>query len=885
VVTIIDDWPFVGRERELEVIHRVMARSCPTGVAIFGAAGAGKTSLARVAAEASGSGSLRRVVCSNATRRIALGALAALLPAGIDDETAGRASIISEVIETLSRRGPNGQHTATDRPTVVIDDVHLMDELSAAIVLQGTTTGRFRVVLTARSGEPLPDAVAALLRDGRVERIEVPSLDRRSLRTLLPQALGGPVESAVESRLLAVSGGNALFVRELVLGCLDTGLLAKDGGLWRLRGALASSARLGDLIEARLGAVSINERVVLEHLAVDEPLGVDVLVSLCGREAVESLEQRHLVRIDVDDRRHSVSFDHPLLGEVLRTGLPGLTRMRRARELADALEAGGTRRADDLVRLARLRLDAGEQPRATTLLAAAKRAYASRDLALCERLARGAWDEVGGLDAGLVLVTALAEAGRAEMAEDVIVRLESLPTDDRGRALVAMSRVIHVCFASERVAEHRPVVDAATLQIEEPQWLDELASFESNFAACAAEGSRAVALGVPFASSPWPRVRFAAGFGLAWGHLLTAHPDDAIAVARSMVGTYEDIDDRRALAAPGLFYILEGMGNLEAGRPAGVDLIGEIGHRAELDDVHEDPVRRGWSALLLAKIALMAGRLADAARWGAEAAVLLRDGNHLGARRWALGIRLHALAQLDDLAAAETALLELDAAGPPVVRLLASEDERGRAWLLARRGDRPAAVAHLLGFAAESARRGSVAPAIATIHDVLRLGATCDAQAALEMISWPEDWRIGQAIGALVDGVAAHDHQALEAASAEFADMGMLLAAAESAALGASAAARNGHARRQPALAAHAKALAAECQGARTPALALAVATTPLTDREREIAAAAATGESNGAIATRLGLSKRTVENHLQRVYTKVGATSRDELAELLDLS
>ena len=51
-----------------------------------------------------------------------------------------------------------------------------------------------------------------------------------------------------------------------------------------------------------------------------------------------------------------------------------------------------------------------------------------------------------------------------------------------------------------------------------------------------------------------------------------------------------------------------------------------------------------------------------------------------------------------------------------------------------------------------------------------------------------------------------------------------------------------------------------------------------LTSRERDVAALAAYGVSNAEIAQRLGLSIRTVETHLQRVYTKLGIHGRAEL-------
>ncbi|MGW2563690.1 response regulator transcription factor [Streptomyces sp. NPDC001514] len=76
--------------------------------------------------------------------------------------------------------------------------------------------------------------------------------------------------------------------------------------------------------------------------------------------------------------------------------------------------------------------------------------------------------------------------------------------------------------------------------------------------------------------------------------------------------------------------------------------------------------------------------------------------------------------------------------------------------------------------------------------------------------------------------------------------------------------------------------MAGRCEGARTPLLA-AAPTAPLTDREREVALLAATGTRSKDIAGALHLSVRTVDNHLQRVYTKLGVTRRSELAGVLE--
>ena len=52
-----------------------------------------------------------------------------------------------------------------------------------------------------------------------------------------------------------------------------------------------------------------------------------------------------------------------------------------------------------------------------------------------------------------------------------------------------------------------------------------------------------------------------------------------------------------------------------------------------------------------------------------------------------------------------------------------------------------------------------------------------------------------------------------------------------------------------------------------------------LTNREEQVAALVATGASNHEVAAKLGLSPKTVETHLTRIYRKLGVRSRAELA------
>ena len=59
--------------------------------------------------------------------------------------------------------------------------------------------------------------------------------------------------------------------------------------------------------------------------------------------------------------------------------------------------------------------------------------------------------------------------------------------------------------------------------------------------------------------------------------------------------------------------------------------------------------------------------------------------------------------------------------------------------------------------------------------------------------------------------------------------------------------------------------------------------TQSLTASERRVAQLAGEGRSNRDIAQELFVSPKTIENHLGRVYVKLGITSRRQLAGVLD--
>ena len=233
---------------------------------ISAAAGVGKTRLARAAlAVAERRGAMTQWVQSTASARmIPLGAFAGLLP---DDDRP------DEPLALLRAGARALQDRAGGRKIVLgVDDAHLLDPVSATLVLHLATRADVFVVATVRSREACPDAIVSLWKDAGAERLLLVRLSDAAMRTLVETALDGPVEEGALRWLVERSQGNPLHARELVLDAVDTGALQLARGLWRVAGPLSVSASLVELVEQRVSAWTDEERAPIKLLALGEPL-------------------------------------------------------------------------------------------------------------------------------------------------------------------------------------------------------------------------------------------------------------------------------------------------------------------------------------------------------------------------------------------------------------------------------------------------------------------------------------------------------------------------------------------------------------------------------------------------------------------------------------
>jgi DNA-binding CsgD family transcriptional regulator len=868
-------WPLVGRMAELSYITHVITRGSPAGLVLAGDAGVGKTRLASEAvAEAERGGCATEwVVATRSSASIPFGAFAHLLP-----EAAGSSS---NRLDLLQRVGRSLSERARGRRLVIgVDDAHLLDDASAALVHQLAAAARAFVLLSLRAGEDVPDSVLALWKDGLTERLDLQALSEDQVGDLLARVLGAHVDGPTRLRLWEATRGNVLFLRELVLAGLESQTLADAGGIWAWRGPLTVSPRLHEVIDARIGKLDSDQSALMEVLSLVEPVPAPFLESLFASETLEEAERMGMAVVEQAGRRVLFRLAHPLYGQAVRTRCPSLRARTIYRQFAQAIEATGTRRREDLMRLLVARLEAGQGGPAHLFIAGARRALSSFDPILAERLARAALNAGGGAPARHVLAAALLNQSRAH-ADDFLVQPEERGDDEQERAASALLQAMGLLsVAGGRPDEAEHLLLAAEESIEDPDLRDQLRTARGEILFFSGQPGKAFAALSDVLQRQGASERACVGAVLfAIPCLAVAgRPDQAVSLAEQWLEAAYRATNEHPLAPrmilAGKAYALRLAGRL---REAG-DLAAS-GYQLSLGDHAYGAT--AMSAMFVGSVALAGGHVRAAGRWLREAAGLLRAESGSAFLPICLAELTQAAALAGDLAIATQALADAQASHTAWMAFAEPGLELARAWLAAAEGEISKARQLALDAADGATEHGEHALAVHALHDVARLGDARSVVARLRHLASTVEGPLAPACAAHAEALAVHDGPGLDRASESFEAIGAMLLAAEAAAQAAATYRAEGKKGSMLASSARARRLLESCGGARTPALS-GLAPDPLTPREREVAMLAAGGLTSPEIAERLVLSVRTVEGYLQRAYAKLGITSRAELRSVL---
>lgn len=845
-------------------------------VVIAGPAGVGKTRLAREALAAAKRGGrvTRWAAGTSAAAAIPLGAVAHLLPP---------VGTVSDPLTLLQRAGAAiAEQGKGHRLVIGMDDAHLLDELSVTLLHQLALTRAACVVLTVRTGEPAPDPVVTLWKNGLADRLELAQLPRVELDRLVVGVLGGVVDSRTIERLWRATRGNALFLRELVEGGCDSGALRVRDGVWRWEGRLEPTPRLREIVQAQLGGLGADERTALELLATDEPLGLGRVASLINPEVVAVLERRGLVTVVNSGWRAEVWLAHPIYATVVRDQLPEANACRLRRRLANTHLPW--KRQDDLLRAGMLLLDSDQPGAHAGLLAdAAVHANALLDHDNAARMARASIDGSDGRDglrAQLALLEAVRWLGQSEEAEQVAAAAAPFATSAEDRSRLAVLRALNLFFGLGQVTKaeamlHKAAADAADNEMcRRTSAVHGVLAFfagrpqqaaESGAEIMAAEGASAEAVA-------WASGATAAGLAVLGRatEALSAVGQGWAALTRCT--TEPELALCRQLLAHGEISAL-----LQAGRVQEA-----VTRAAELHQWCMAAPQWAGDALAAAHVgwsALAAGRPRTAIRWLTEAVAGLGQCDPGGFGPLCIALLAQTHAQLGDAA---TARRLLDAGGARHhCAVFEPEWLLAEAWQAAA-DERPAHAAdRAMRAASLAAGMGQRALEAQALHTVVRVGRAGPVLGRLRQLAGQLESPLVAAYSAHAQAAAAGAGGSLDEVVGEFEAMGTRLLATDAAAHAAAAHLRAGDRRRAAAATARAAGLARACEEIRTPALEQ-LAPRPLTSREGEVASLVVQGMKNQAIAERLVLSVRTVEAHLANAYAKLGISSRAELARAL---
>lgn len=232
---------------------------------------------------------------------------------------------------------------------VVLDDLHAADAPSLLLLrflAQTGTDERLVIVGAYRDADPRVHDLAGLLGDlvrvGR--RLPLGGLSRPEVAAYMERLAGQPPGPAVVARVHEVTGGNPLFVGELVRALRADGQLAATGG------AVAAPLpripeELRGLLHRRLAGLSTE---AVANLKVASVIGRDFELRVLRRisrlsvgrllEALAEAERAGIVSEDAAAPGR-YSFSHELLREALYEDIPAARRLKLHHAIGLALEA------------------------------------------------------------------------------------------------------------------------------------------------------------------------------------------------------------------------------------------------------------------------------------------------------------------------------------------------------------------------------------------------------------------------------------------------------------------------------------------------------------------------------------------------------------------
>lgn len=859
--------PLAGRDGELATIRRALSGGGnKSGVVIVGAAGVGKTRLARevLALAERGGEPTNWIVGTESARALPLGAFTALISDAIADPMPNVRLLIKSFV-AQQRRG---------RILIGVDDAHLLDGLSAHVVHQLAQSRATRLVVTLRSGADEPDAITALWKDGLLTRLDLEPLSADATRTMIEEALGGVVDARSARRFWKLTGGNALFLHQLVKDQVEAGRMRTTAGVWMWDGDVAVSQSISDMVGRQLRRLTPQVALVVDTLSQCEPLAVDALCDLVSRADLEAAEQMRLVTVERSGGDLMARLAHPLYGELRRSTAGEMYLSKIRGRLAERLAKDPDADMQATVRRALLALESDLPPDPQLCLESAQHAMTLLDLDLADRFATAAAD-AGAPGAAAVRALNLLLLGRGTQAEEVLRGIAE--TGAEGANQWSSLRAANLLWMLGRVADASAVL--AELAGGEETTVDQYARaaveacVDVVSARCDAAVRKATAALDSGLLTDFHAMMASVALTMALGALGRA--DDLSAVAQAALD--------RAITSFQASHMRFWFANVYA---RACRLTGRIDECVAMVQRLADSAREVPSlayanlSSLMGHAELMRGDVGAAVKLLHEAlAGVERHGVTTGLRPATCFALAEAHAKLGEAQAAKEAIAEAQCSVPTDYLYMQTALAVSTGWSLAANGCVTEAIATVHEAASQARERNQPTHELACLQVAAQWGDSTLSARARELADELQ-LPLAKAVAQHADSLAVGNGDGLLEASSGYQAIGDVAAAADAAAQAAVAFTHGQQRKRGLRAAAIAKELSDACGGLCTPAL-RTPACQPLTGRQREVVEFVVAGLSNREIATRLVMSVRSVEGHIYRACLRVGANSRDELADI----
>jgi len=872
----------VGRSGILAAVADCLLDRNGPGVLLLGDAGLGKTALVNAVIQELGHRVRPFRVFAGATLAgVPFAALAPLITSLTPGQITEPLSVLKAVTAALN---PARERESVPAVLVVEDAQHL-DEGSVAVLAQLTAAEVAKVVFICRPHPAPPGEIFSMWSEGLLDRFDLQPLNGQDVDQLCAQVLGAPVVPSAGAVLRRASGGNPMFLLELIGNARSTGQLVSRNGAWMLTSELrGSSLRLLDLVRNQIVHLDHLQREALDTVALAEPLPLDVLRQASDHYAVDELQEMRLITIDSDAGQH-VRLAQPLVGEVLRQIVPAARSLRIRQRILQLLESR-PQTMDGLLRYVSWGLEAGARIPDSEILEAAQLANRLFIPSYVERVAGAIKDPALKLAArvevarakwyrGDIRGTAWEIGGIVERTNDpaTLRQVSMLAAQLARRQGAGPNAVKQAAYEWEaalaRIAESARGIDAQELE------LGRLGNRLLVLEGMQAEGRHVETereLRQIWQRSGDGETRLLAGTLLAESMAVTGKPLSAIQVLAD-VKDILDAAGHWGLQHTGFFmrrYILALL---------------HAGEFAVLEEYLRDHVSLAPNSLIYdggalhfsaGSVDLRRGNLGAALPCLRQAVSMLRVSDLQSDLPDAVAAAAYAASLLKFREVASSYTLEHEA----LARDGMESSLLGRAHAAMAKvqqvGLRPT-LSRLMSLADTAAANGAVGPEIDILVLVLRAGDLSVVR-RLKSLAETSEGRTAEFAVSYSQALDTKDAAGLIALSESAAREGLDLAAADYAGHALRILESRGDKSRQLE--------AQRLLKRRTAALGKAPAATrqgmpdlsKLTRREQEIVALVQTGSSNRDIALSLGLSLRTVEGHLYRMFAKLGISDREKL-------